>query len=191
MRPAAPREGLRRVIHLASGSLGIIALASPIPHRTMTILLAALAVLAVLLEVIRHRSPPLERVLEILSFGVMRAGERAGTVLGATMLAIGYLAAWLLFPGAAAAPAMLVTAAADPAAALAGTTLARERGRKTAVGSAAAALVALLVLLVTTRELLPSIAGAVFATLAERLPGPGVDNLAMPLATAGALVLLR
>ncbi len=191
MRPAAPREGLRRVIHLASGSLGIIALASPIPHRTMTILLAALALLAVLLEVMRHLSPRLEQVLETVSFGAMRTRERSGTVLGATTLALGYLATWLVFPAAAAAPAMLVTAAADPAAALAGATLARDRGRKTEVGSAAAAIVALLVLLVTTRELLPSIAAAIFATLAERVPGPGADNLVMPLATAGALVLLR
>lgn len=189
--PAAPREGLRRAIHLASGSLGLLALATPIPHRTMTILLVLLAALAVLVEVARRASPAFEHALEIATLGAMRAGERAGTIMGATTLAIGYLAAWLLFPAGAAAPAILVTAAADPAAALVGTKLGGARGVKTESGSAAAALVAAVVLLASTRALLPSLCGAVIATLAERLPGAGVDNLAMPLFTAGVLALLR
>lgn len=190
MTLGAPREGWRRAIHLASGSLGFAAYALPMTHRTMSLILLALFLALVLLEIARRALPAVERVFEVVTLGAVRPAETQGRILGGTTLALGYLLAWLLFPAAAAAPAILVTASADPAAAAVGTAVTRNRGRKTIAGSLAALVVALAVLLLTRSPLPAALAAALAATLAERVPGAGADNVLMPLATAAALALL-
>ena len=190
MTLSAPREGRRRAIHLASGSLGFAAYALPLTHRTMSLILLAACVVMVLLEIARRAIPAFERAFEALTLGAMRPEETQGRILGGTTLVFGYLLAWLLFPAAAAAPAIMVTASADPAAAAVGTAVSRSRGRKTIAGSLAAWAVALAVLLLTRAPWPAAIAASVAAAVAERVPGAGADNVLMPLATAATLVLL-
>jgi dolichol kinase len=159
------------------------------PRRTIPVALAFLVVASVVLELSRRQSKAVERGFERVTLGVMRPAEERG-ILGSTMLMTGYALAWLLFPASAAAPAIMVTAAADPAAATFGPMLSRQRGRKTIAGSLAAAGVAFIVLLLTTPSWIAALVAAIAAALAERLPGAGLDNLAIPLATAAVLVLL-
>ena len=188
MNPAAPREAWRRTLHVASGSLGLLWYLG-VPHASITILLLALLGLATILELLRWRLARVRQALERVALGALRPAE-GGAVTGATLLALGYVAAWLVFPAAAAAPAIIVTAGADPAAALVGSR-AGERGRKTWAGSAAAGAVAVLLLLAQRIAVLRSIAGALVAALAERAGARGLDNVTVPLATAAMLALLR
>ena len=187
MTAGAPREDRRRALHLASGTIGIAAL-FPSMHAVISILLPSLLALAVAAELLRRASPAFERLVERLAQGAMRPVEtRAPT--GSTLMLAGYALAWWLFPAHAAASGMLVTSFADPAASFVGIRAARARGRKTIAGSAAAFIVALVVLLVTASPIGAALAGALAGTVAERLPGNGLDNVAMPLATAAAVWL--
>ena len=181
----APHEGRRRALHLASASLGLAAQAGA-PHNMMTAFLLALAALALLLEGLRHRRPSLNAALARWSFGALRPAEHAG-LTGATLLALGYAATWLLAPPFVAAPAMVVVALADPAAAIVGRLAVPRGGRKTLAGSAGAFTAAVAVLAAFGTGWRGTLAAAATATLAERLPGHGVDNVAIPLATAAAL----
>jgi dolichol kinase len=106
------------------------------------------------------------------------------------VLLVGYTATWALFPVAVAAAALAVTAVADPAAALAGRLAAPPGGGKTWTGSGAAFVAAVATLAVFGAWLLPAVAAAAAAALAERVPGRGADNVVMPLATAAVLRVL-
>lgn len=185
MTGVAPREGRRRVLHLASGVLGLAALAGT-PLRIMTAVLVSLAVLALLAEVVRRRRPAANAALTRLSGGAFRPAE-ADAVSGATYLALGYAAAWLAFTGSAAALAIVVTAVADPSAAAVGRRFSAVSGRKTWAGTAAAFAAALAVLALAGRSWRVAGTAALVAALAERMPGRGLDNFAVPLATAAAL----
>jgi dolichol kinase len=185
---AAPREAWRRTLHLASGSLALLWYRG-VPTHTITAILLSVLALALLLEGLRWKSPRARMALERCSFGALRPDEKR-RVTGATMLAAGYAAAWLLFPAAAAVPAILVTATADPAAALVGVRFG-VRGRKTWAGSAAAFGVAFLMLLAQRIAVARSLAGALVGALAERLGAHGLDNLTMPTLTAAALAAWR
>ena len=156
------------------------------PHPSLTIVLMSLLALALLLEIARRRSPALEAALERLSLGSMRPAEHT-RLTGTTFLLAGFFLAWLLFSDRAAGAAMLVTAAADPAAALVGTAVSRARGRKTLAGSGAALVVAFVILLLTGVGALLALGAAATASVAERLPANGVDNLVIPVATGAVL----
>lgn len=186
MTGGAPSEARRRALHFASGSLGLAALFLRNPHPMLTIVLVSLLAVAVLLEVARRYSPALETALERLSCGAMRPAEHS-RVTGSTFLLAGFCLAWVLFSDHAAGVAMLVTATADPAAAMVGTAVSRSRGRKTLAGSAAALLVALAILLLCGTGVLLALGAAATAALAERLPANGLDNVAIPIATAAVL----
>lgn len=163
--------------------------AALLPAPLVTAGLAGLVVLALLLEAARLGSPAARDAIHG-RFGVLFRAAEARRVSGATLLAAAYLAAWLIFPAMIAARAMLVTSFADPAAALAGPAFTGARGRKTWAGSAAAALTAFVVLAAWFTPPLAAAAAALVAAAAERVPGPGLDNVAMPLATAAALLVL-
>ena len=188
MNAAAPREAWRRALHFASGSLGLLWYLR-VPAPTITAILLSVLALATVLEGLRWRSPRVRAALERCALGALRPGEARG-VTGATLLAAGYAATWLLFPASVAAPAILVTAAADPAAAIVGVRFG-VRGRKTWAGSAAAFAVALLVLLLQRVGAGRSLASAIVAALAERAGGRGLDNVAIPALTAAALTVWR
>jgi dolichol kinase len=183
----APHEVQRRLLHLASGSL---ALAVFLPPLTVVLLLAVLVALACGLEVWRRRAARAARASFSAGVeGMFRPAERAA-VSGATLLAVGYLAAWLVAPGAAAARATIVAAAADPTAAAVGTRVAPAAGRKTWAGTLGAFVAAVAVLLATGLSAPHALAGAAAAAAAERLSWRGADNIAIPVATAAVLRLL-
>lgn len=183
----AAREGWRRALHLASGSLGLLALALPRP--AVGPLLLALLVLALGLEGYRLRAPRAGTVLERLAWGAFRPAELRG-VSGATLLAAGYAAAWWLAPGRAAASAIVVTAVADPAAATAGRLAVPAGTAKTWTGTLAAFGAAVLVLAALGYGIPAVFLGAAAAAAAERAPWRGADNVAVPLLTAAALELV-
>jgi dolichol kinase len=146
-----------------------------------------LAVLALVLESFRLTRPEgvAARLIRKVAAPLMRPGE-ARRPTGATMLACGYALAWWVNPGADAVRAVLVGALADPAAA-AGGLLARGRGKKTWFGSLTCFVVAVSILGISGAAIGTALAAGVAATLAERSPWPGADNLAVPLVTALSL----
>jgi len=184
----ARREGGRRLLHALSGALGVAAAVAP--PRLTTIGLTALVALALTLETARLTSPAARALLTRAAGGWFRPPE-ARAISAATLLAAAYLITWLLFAPAFAARAITVTALADPAAALIGTRFAprSDRPRKSWVGSAAAFATALLVLLAWRTPPAAAALAAAAAAAAERLPGAGVDNVAVPLAAAAVLRL--
>jgi dolichol kinase len=185
---AAPREGRRRALHLATGSIGIAVFF--LPYHVITIIVLALAGSALLIEALRRLVPAINALVTRATAGMMRPAEERGLMNG-TMLAVGYAIAWLVFPPACAAAAIIVAAAADPAAAMVGTAVARSRGRKTLAGSAGAFVVAALALLLLHTAWTSAAAGALAATVAERLPTrAGLDNLVIPLVTGTVLWVL-
>ncbi len=186
MNAAAPREAWRRALHFASGSLGLLWYLH-VPVSTITFILLAILALAAALEGLRRTRAG--AMIARISLGAMRPDETRG-VTGATLLAAGYTATWLLFPPHAAAPAILVTAAADPAAALVGTRFGA-RGHKTWAGTMAAFGVALVVLLAGRIPAGASLAAALAAALAERIGVRGLDNVAVPALTAAVLAVWR
>lgn len=188
MTAGAPREDRRRILHLASGSIGFAALVPGIPPSLISVVLYSLLGIAVVVEALRRVLPAFAALVERLALGAMRPAETRG-LTGSTLLLAGYSLAWYVMPAHAAASGMLVTALADPAASFVGVRAARARGRKTLAGSGAAFVVAFLVLLAAAWAVMTAAIGALAGTLAERLPGNGLDNLAMPVVTAAALWL--
>jgi dolichol kinase len=175
------------LLHVATGFLGVAALV--VPPVVVSAILGSLTLAAVVLELERRRHPALQAVLARTAGGMLRPEEERG-VTGATVLLVGYTATWALFPVAVAAAALAVTAVADPAAALAGRLAAPPGGGKTWTGSGAAFVAAVATLAVFGAWLLPAVAAAAAAALAERVPGRGADNVVMPLATAAVLRVL-
>lgn len=184
--PKAPAEARRRAFHMTSVLLAPTALALPVPVASAGF--AALITMALSAEAARYRWPAFEQALARMVGQVFRPRER---VTGATLLALGYALTWWAFPGPDAARAIAVAAFADPAAAWAGRAFYRQAARKTWAGTGAALAVAGLVLLLSGAGTLPAAVAALAAALAERVPGPGLDNLAVPLATAAALFAFR
>jgi dolichol kinase len=185
-RHTAHREGLRRAVHAASAVLGPLALW--LPGRGGAVLLGALAATAGLVEAARRLWPSVQRAVTGVAGALFRPDEARGPS-GATTLAVGYAAAWWLYPPRVGVAAIVVAGLADPAAALAGRRFAAGPG-KSWQGSLACALVAALVLLACGAGGLAAAVGGAAAALAERAPWRGADNLLVPLATGAALLLL-
>jgi dolichol kinase len=173
-------------VHLASGLLGVAA--ASLPDRTATVLLATAFAITLLVDSARLLAPPLARPLLALAGALYRPVEQR-RLSGGTFLLAAYLGSWLLFTPLVAARAIVVAAVADPAASLVGSRWSRERGRKTWVGSAAAFAAAFAVLLAWRTALPVAALVALVAAFAERVPGAGLDNVTVPLATAAALAL--
>jgi dolichol kinase len=182
----ADREDWRRVLHATSAILGPLALR--LPGHGGTVALAALAGLALVLEVARHAVPSVQRAVGDLGRAVFRPGEERG-MSGATALAFGYLATWGLVDARSAAAAIVVGGLADPAAALVGSRWGRQGGKSMA-GSTACAGTAAVTLLACGYSAAPALVGGVVAAVAERAPWRGADNFLVPLAVGGVLATL-
>lgn len=183
----APHEDWRRTVHVASGLLGPLALR--LPGRSAALaFFSGLALAALVLEAARRHSPAVRRAVDALGGPLFRREEARG-VSGPTTLALGYAVSWWVFAPRVAAVAIVVAALADPAAALVGRRFGRGAAKSLA-GSAACAGVAACVLVLAGASLPAVAVGATLATLAERAPWPGVDNLLVPLAAGSALTLL-
>jgi dolichol kinase len=178
-------EAGRRLLHLSSGGLALIA-----PLTSWSLLrsvLAAGAVLFVFLEVARLRTPRLDAWLRG-TLPVYRARERTRPS-GAMWLLIGYGLAALSAPPAPIA-GILVAACADPAASLVGSRIGgRPGGVKTLRGSATHWLVAAGVLAVLGWSWSAVLLGASVASLVEHWPLGLDDNLVVPPATALTVML--
>jgi len=182
----ADREDWRRGLHAASALLGPLAL--QLPGYGGTVVLAALAGLSLVLEAARHTIPAVQRAVGNLGRAVFRPGEKRG-ISGPTALAFGYLATWGLFDARSAAAAIVVCGLADPAAALVGRRWGRQGGKSVA-GSAACAGTAAVTLLACGYSAVPALIGGAVASVAERAPWRGADNVLMPLAVGGVLAML-
>ncbi len=136
----AAQQPLRNAIHAATGLAAWWVLVVPAPWRELG--LAAILVVNLLLDLVRRFGGRawLDRLLP----GVYRNPEPLG-VSCATLLAVGYLLAGLLFPPAQAAAGILALALGDPAAAMVGRWYARRQGTtgKTWAGSLACFVVSL------------------------------------------------
>lgn len=189
MSAPAPRETGRRLVHVATGLLGVLALF--VPPATVSPVIAAFAAAALAGDAIHIRGGPGAALVQALG-GPLYRPEEARRLSGGSFLAVGYLVTWLAFPAAVAAPAIVVTAVCDPAAAAVGSRWSGRPGHKSWIGSAAALVTAFAVLaLWPARASLPAAAlAACGAGAAERLPGTGIDNLAIPLVTASLLAAL-
>lgn len=160
---------------------------------TVLVLLALGTALALVLEWVRLRYPPFQRVISRII--AVKEKETRGPS-AATYLLLGALAAFLAFPVEVAVAAMLFVAVADPAASLVGERWGRHRvGRKSVEGSLAflgAALGVGLMLSGVGRG--PGVAavavGATVAAIAELLPLPLDDNITVPLLSGGAMILV-
>jgi dolichol kinase len=183
----APREGLRRAVHVLTG-LALALTSTLLSHTAMTLVLLGILPVTIILELLRRRSPALQAILTRLSLGALRPSEARG-VTGAAVLAAGIALAWLIFPAVIAQRSILVVATADPAASAIGTWL-NPPGRKTIAGSLACLVTALLALLITRTSLPIASIAAVAATIAERMPGRALDNITVPLVTGAVLLAL-
>jgi dolichol kinase len=146
-----------------------------------------LAAVALVLELIRLTRPEgvAARLINRVAAPLIRPRE-ARQPTGATLLACGYALAWWVNPGADAVRAVLVGALADPSAAAAGGLFAKGGG-KTWIGSLACLVVAVTILGISGVAAGTALVAGAAATLAERSPWPGTDNLAVPALTALSL----
>ena len=182
----ALREGLRRVVHAASGILGFVALL--LPGRGGDALFGVLVAVALSCEVARRLSPAAQRLILGAGHSMLRPEEVRG-LSGPTVLACGYALSWWIFAAPVALASVLVAALADPAAALVGRTFGGG-ARKSWVGSAACAVVAAGVLAAVGVAVPAALATAVVAAAAERITWAGADNVLLPLSVGATLTLL-
>jgi dolichol kinase len=183
MTGSAQDEVWRRTLHVASGVLG--PLAAAVGSRVATPAFIALVVAAGIAEFARLRWAWARRGLDRLAGGLFRPAE-ASLVSGAATLALGYALAWWLFPVAAAERAILVAAVADPMAATIGSRFGGG-GRKSWAGSLACAASAAIVLVLTGVPGGTAAIGAAVATVVERAPWRGTDNVLVPVSVGAVL----
>lgn len=196
--PSFVSELRRKAIHLSLLALPLDLLFEVLPwprgRGPWTLLLLVLAFGALALDVLRLHEQRVKRLFRDFLGGMLREHEELG-LLGSTYLLLAALLAVDLFPRPVAAAALGFTVLGDGFAAIVGKAWGRTRiFRKTAEG-AAGGLVACLVwaaFLVVTGHLPWGVAlvGALVASLAELLPIPLDDNLAMTLMAGYAMRLL-
>jgi dolichol kinase len=185
-QPAA-REAARKAIHAAAGTAAALVawFLPPLPARA---LLAAAALFALAMDLIRLRVPAADRRFRLAVGAMLRPAERRG-LTGATMLALGAALTALIFPGRVAAVGILYAAIGDASAALVGSRLGRRTYRpgRTVEGTLAFFAAALAVGYAAPGTGLPAAAAAALAvTLVEAAPVPIDDNVTIPVAGAAA-----
>ena len=177
--PSFRRELARKAIHLSSTAVPI-ALALGIERRVALIVLAALAVIAIVVEAARAASPTVGARFEAIFHPLLRSHEST-RVTGATWLISAMFLAVLLLPRDAAIIATWAAAVGDTAAALIGMRFGRIRSArdgKSLEGSAACLLATLAGALLLARVGMgTAILAALAAAVGERLPWPDDDNI--------------
>jgi dolichol kinase len=191
------RELARKAIHVASTAVPLLVWLLPRPVAIA--LLVPVAVLALAIDVARHRIRPVRYHFLRHTRTMLRPHERRG-LAGATWMAMAYAAAVVLFPRPVAVAAMLFNGLGDAAAALAGKRWGRHRTAwgKSWEGYAAGLAVDLAVgigmwMLAPGVVSLPAaILGAIVAATVEFAPLPLDDNVRVTLAGgAGIMAGLR
>lgn len=188
------RELARKAIHVAS--VGAPLLVWLLPRPAAVAVLVSIALLALAIELARHRIRVVRYHFLRHTRTLLRPHERRG-LAGATWMAMAYAAALFLFPMPVAVAAMLYNGLGDAAAALVGKRWGRHRTAwgKSWEGFAAGLAVDLAIgvgmwmLAPAAVPLAGAVLGAVAAAAAEFAPLPLDDNVRVTLA-GGAGILL-
>lgn len=187
------RELARKAIHVSSTAVPLLVWLLPRPVAIA--LLVPVAVLALAIDLARHRIRPFRYHFLRRTRTMLRHHERHG-LAGATWMAVAYAAAVVLFPREVAVAAMLFNGLGDAAAALVGKRWGRRRtawGKSWegfAAGLAVNALVALGVSMLTPGfPLGAALLGAVIAAAVELAPLPLDDNVRVTLAGGAGIML--
>ena len=197
-------ELARKAIHVASTTIPV-AYALGLPRPRLLALLAALGVVAVVVELSRARSERV-RALFVGAVGALLREHEHRAWSGASWLLAAYALSALLFPRAVAVAAMLAAGLGDAAAAVVGRSVAVARARrgaaaaatrgKTLAGSVACAVVTFAAaLLVAALPPLGAVAAGLAASVAERWDAGPLraidDNVRVVLAAGGAALLVQ
>ncbi len=204
-----PKESLSYRAELIRKALHVGALAFPlaivlIDRQVVVPVLAGLAILALILDVARHRWALLHRLILSVFGDIMRPIEKpplGGPIVlnGATWMCAAAAICAAVFPPTIAAAALALVMIGDAAAALVGRRMGRRRfpwSEKSLEGSLAFIVAGFLaaLLIVQLGEPQPGIAALTFGTLvgaiAEALPLPLNDNLRVALLAGVAMWLL-
>ncbi len=186
-------EGLqpwRRLFHAANGCLIVAALELDILTWDQMVLLLGGALLGALaVDIARLRIHSVQRFF-FRSFSALASPREARGIASSTWYVAGSVLALLLFPVKVAEASILVLALGDPAASYVGRRWGRIRfGDGSVRGTAVFLLVALAVLLAFFPAKF-AVAGALVATVVERIPWGVDDNFTLPVGTGAALLLL-
>jgi dolichol kinase len=186
-------EGLqpwRRLFHAANGVVLVLVFqAGVIGDRALLAALGTLLAVLLLLDLIRLSIPEVNRLF-FIGFTLLASPRETARPASSTWYLLGVLLTLILFPRDAAMGGILALAIADPAATLVG----RQWGKKvfgkgTVEGSLVFAAVAFGALAIWA-PWPQALGGAVLSAVVEALPWSVDDNLTIPLAAAGALLLL-
>ena len=175
------REAVRKALHLSAAVVPVL-YSRGMAEAAVVNLLTGAAVVALLVEALRHKVSRVAEMFERAIGSLLRGRERE-TVTGATWLTLSCLAAVVLLPRPAAAATLWCATAGDPAATLAGRAYFAlrsplARNGKSAVGSAACLLTSVVgVWTLGHFSLGQATVIATAATIAERARGPFDDNL--------------
>jgi dolichol kinase len=188
------RELARKAIHVSSTAVPLLVWLLPRPLSIA--LLVPVAVLALAIDLARHRIRPFRYHFLRRTRTMLRHHERRG-LAGATWMAVAYAAAVVLFPRPVAVAAMLFNGLGDAAAALVGRRWGRHRtrwgksGEGFAAGLAVNALVAVGVWMLAPGvvSLGAALLGALVAATVEFAPLPLDDNVRVTLAGGAAIML--
>jgi dolichol kinase len=186
-----PAEFVRKGIHL-------FALVIPVGHYLVSFPVAVVgitvpAAVSILIDLSRFRRWRLWNLLAPILGPIIRDHEVKGAFTGASYILSASAFVILVYPKAVAIAAITFIIIGDIAAALVGRKWGRHRliGRKSIEGS-----LACLVSLVLISFLIPGLptpvglVGAVVATLAEAFSGKIDDNLAVPILSGAAMLLI-
>ena len=196
--PSFLSELRRKAIHLCLLVLPLDLLFEVLPwprgRGQWTLLLLVLAFGALALDVLRLQEQRVKRLFRDFLGGMLREHEELG-LLGSTYLLLAALLAVDIFPRPVAAAALGFTVLGDAFAAIVGKAFGRRHVFRKTLEGALGGLGACLVwaAFLAAAGCLPwgvVLAGAVVASLAELLPIPLDDNLAMTLLAGYAMRLL-
>ncbi|UCH09487.1 MAG: hypothetical protein JSU61_09665 [Fidelibacterota bacterium] len=183
------QERWRKLIHLISSAI-------PIGYwilgrDTAIIILVVMTLIMLLFEYTRMKTTWGRRLYQRF-FGFVTRPSEAHRPTGGTYVFLGYLLTAILFPPAAALPAMFFMSIGDTAAAVIGQRYGRiPIGSKTLEGTLACFFVCLLIVIPARLSPLVTVAGPAAAAVAELIPWPFVnDNIAIPVFSAGIMTLL-
>ncbi len=182
-------EGARKALHLGV-SLGAAAVVYALAPTLAAIVLASATLVALLVELARRISITAARAFAPLE-GMLKDGERA-RLTGATLLALGFTLAAVVFPGPPALAGILVAGVADPAAGVVGRRWKGRRypGGKSPAGSATFFAVVFGLALILGSGFVAAILLSVLLAAVEAFTLPVDDNLYLPLAGAAGMVLV-
>jgi dolichol kinase len=181
----------RRVFHAANGAMlaygpGALGLS----HGQTVLLLAGLTAVLLAMDALRLRAPRLN-TLFFRALPSLVSPREAGGIASSTWYAVGALLVWAFFPAPVAMASILVLALADPSASVLGRLVRSPRVGTGSVFGCAVFFAVASVILLPVAGFPAALVVAAGVMVVEALPWKVDDNLAVPLATALFLALLR